>query len=305
MKVNVLSRSGKPLGTVTLPDDADVPDLKAAYAKVAPAMYVDRQRFYLPAVGPSKPVALGDRSSLAAAGVADGGTVVFKDLGPQISWKMVFVLEYLGPLLIFPAFWLGQRAIYGRVTPVGSRAAEHQAGLVLAWVVHYAKREFETLFVHRFSHATMPLSNLAKNCSYYWGFAAAVAYFAMHPLYTPASDAAYATGLVAFYFCEAGNMWCHFALRALRPAGSTVRRIPFGGPFEYVSCPNYTTEILAWVGFNTACPTAWGWAFAACGAAQMWVWAGGKHRNYRKEFDGKDGRPLYPPSRKAMIPFLY
>eukprot|EP00168_Porphyra_purpurea_P000559 TRINITY_DN1063_c0_g1_i1.p2 TRINITY_DN1063_c0_g1~~TRINITY_DN1063_c0_g1_i1.p2 ORF type:complete len:319 (-),score=122.89 TRINITY_DN1063_c0_g1_i1:71-988(-) len=305
MKIHVQSRSGKPLGTLTLPNDADVPALKSAYAKQTPSMYVDRQRFYLPAVVGAKPVALGDKATLAAAGIADGGTVVFKDLGPQISWKAVFVLEYLGPLLILPTFLLAQRAIYGRVTPPGSVAAEHQVALALAWGLHYAKREFETLCVHRFSHATMPLSNLAKNCGYYWGFAAAVAYFAMHPLYTPASEAAYISGLVGFYFMEAGNMWCHYKLRALRPAGSTVRRIPVGGPFTYVSCPNYTCEIGAWVAFNVACPTVWGWAFAAAGAAQMAVWAAGKHRNYRKEFDGKDGRPLYPRSRKALIPFIW
>lgn len=31
----------------------------------------------------------------------------------------------------------------------------------------------------------MPLFNLFKNCSYYWGFAAFVSYFVNHPLYTP------------------------------------------------------------------------------------------------------------------------
>ncbi len=27
-------------------------------------------------------------------------TMVFKDLGPQVSWKTVFMFEYAGPLLI-------------------------------------------------------------------------------------------------------------------------------------------------------------------------------------------------------------
>lgn len=44
----------------------------------------------------------------------------------------------------------------------------------------------------RFSHATMPIRNLVKNCSYYWGFAALVSYFINHPLYTsPPESRAY------------------------------------------------------------------------------------------------------------------
>jgi very-long-chain enoyl-CoA reductase len=31
----------------------------------------------------------------------------------------------------------------------------------------------------------MPIRNLFKNCSYYYGFAAYVAYFVNHPAYTP------------------------------------------------------------------------------------------------------------------------
>ena len=30
------------------------------------------------------------------------------------------------------------------------------------WTFHYAKRLFETVFVHRFSHSTMPIRNLFK-----------------------------------------------------------------------------------------------------------------------------------------------
>ena len=33
--------------------------------------------------------------------------------GVQISWRLVFVLEYLGPLLIFPALYFYPSIVYG------------------------------------------------------------------------------------------------------------------------------------------------------------------------------------------------
>lgn len=41
----------------------------------------------------------------------------------------------------------------------------------------------------------MPIFNLFKNCSYYWGFAAWVAYFVNHPAYT-SPPAALSLGLL-------------------------------------------------------------------------------------------------------------
>lgn len=69
------------------------------------------------------------------------------------------------------------------------------------YTIHYAKRLYETLFIHRFSHATMPMMNLFKNCAYYWGFTAYVAYHVCHPLFTPPSQLQQYIGLAGFAVC--------------------------------------------------------------------------------------------------------
>lgn len=125
-----------------------------------------------------------------------------------------------------------------------------------AWSFHYVKRLLETMFVHRFSNATMPIMNIFKNSTYYWGFAAYVAYHINHPLYTAPCRNQVIGGLVAFFLNEMGNLSIHIALRNLRPPGTKVRKIPLptGNPFtllfNFVSCPNYTYEIGAWVSFT-------------------------------------------------------
>lgn len=303
MKISVQTRNGKNLGAFTLEDGASLASLQKVFHEAHSTYYPHRQRFYInqdPSTG-KKPTALSAQDVLT-----DQTTLIFKDLGPQIPWKTVFLIEYLGPLLIYPIFYTQPTWIYGTYLSEASNwAKEAQLSALIAWTIHYAKRELETLFVHRFSHATMPFRNIFKNSGYYWGFAAFVAYFVNHPLYTPPSQEMAVAGMCLFYFMEVGNFTTHLTLRALRPAGSTQRKIPRGGLFRFVSCPNYTYEICAWLGFNLMTRTVAGILFMCAGALQMIIWAQGKHRRYRKEFDGKDGKPLYPPNRKSIVPFIF
>lgn len=305
MKVSVQTTSGRALGSFDLEEGSTVAALQEAFHKANRKYYPDRQRFY--PLQPSSSASKRPPACKPEDALTDGATVVFKDLGPQILWKTVFLIEYLGPLMLYPLFYMQPRWIYGDAVDAEMLpwAREVQFSAVIAWTFHYAKREFETLFIHRFSHATMPLTNLFKNSIYYWGFAAYVAYFVNHPKYTPPTEDLVYTGMCLFYFMEIGNLSAHWTLRMLRPPGTKVRRIPRGGLFEFVSCPNYTYEILSWLGFNLMTKSVAGILFMCAGAFQMLLWAQGKHKRYKKEFDGKDGRALYPPSRKVLIPFLY
>ncbi|RZB77531.1 very-long-chain enoyl-CoA reductase art-1, partial [Asbolus verrucosus] len=253
-------------------------------------------------------------------------------LGPQIGWDTVFFIEYAGPLFLYGALFLLPQCFYASTSlaeakgqdsknifpfylfPInqinelcGATTLKVQDNAYYAWIlwsIHYSKRILETAFVHRFSHGTMPLFNLFKNSSYYWGFALYVAYHVNHPLHTPPPAWLFYLGASLFILCEIGNLSVHILLRNLRPEGTNVRKIPlpdsnpFTLLFNYVSCPNYTYEYGAWVGFGllTGCLPVF--LFALAGLYQMAVWAVGKHKKYRSEF------PNYPKQRKAILPFI-
>lgn len=72
------------------------------------ALRPHRQRLTLSAKAGTKgkPVVLEDAKTLSAYGLKEGDAIVVKDLGPQISWRTVFCIEYLGPLVIHQLFFL-------------------------------------------------------------------------------------------------------------------------------------------------------------------------------------------------------
>lgn len=276
-------------------------DVKRQVYRTQPKLYPDRQALK----SDPKAKALKDESTLGDLRLQSGDRLYLKDLGPQIGWKTVFLVEYFGPLALYlltvtrPSWMYGQYARRQHMEMAVKVAAA-------CWTVHYVKRLLETLFVHRFSHGTMPITNLFKNCSYYWLFGLYIGYYVNHPLYTaPALGPVQVFGgLAAFLFAELGNLSIHIALRNLRPPGTKERRIPvptanpFTKLFDMVSCPNYTYEVMAWASFTfmTQCLPAG--LFTLAGLYQMTVWALGKHRLYKAEF------PNYPRQRKAILPFL-
>lgn len=179
-------------------------------------------------------------------------TLVFKDLGLQISWKLVFLIEYFGPMLITALFVIFQKQIYGSTFKYNM---SQKIGLAMIFI-HYIKRELETLFVHRFSNDTMPFLNVFKNSFHYWVLLGVGAmYFLLHPNYTPpawGSDQIHTGLLVAFCFFEFMNFQCHMVLRNLRKPGSSERGVPKGWGFDLVSCANYFWESLCWLTFSVS-----------------------------------------------------
>lgn len=298
------AKSQKKIGDFEVNKTSTILDVKKAIHAKKSSLYPDRQMLKADATG--KPLKDEDAVS-KLTGDATSFKLYFKDLGPQVGWATVFLTEYAGPLFIYLIFYMRPTFIYSGFSRFQLAKYDRAVHIACAcWTFHYAKRLLETVFVHRFSHATMPIKNIFKNSIYYWGFAAFVAYYTNHPLYTPAKfgDLQVYLGLAGFIFNEIGNFSIHMALRDLRPAGSKERKIPYSTSnpftflFNFVSCPNYTYEIYSWISFTILTQTLGAALFTIAGGLQMTQWALGKHRNYRKEFE------KYPRGRKAIIPFL-
>lgn len=154
-----------------------------------------------------------------------------KDYGRQVDYATVFVVEYLGPILIMMAYAARPSLLYGEGASKREWNWVAKWG-VFAWLAHFVKRELETFFVHKFSNPTMPFFNIFKNSIYYWGFALVVGLPLCHPDYSAPAN----TQQVRSYSwsCAAVGLRrdaCHVLIRC----GPSNRHLEIsaspGGPF--------------------------------------------------------------------------
>lgn len=87
-----------------------------------------------------------------------------------------------------------------------------------------------------------------------------------------------------------------FSLRKTTESGEYA--IPFGGLYSLISCPNYFSESIEWVGYAILCWSAPSLCFALSSMANLFPRACSAHQWYRKKFDN------YPTDRKAVVPFI-
>ncbi|KAJ5627364.1 hypothetical protein N7528_004791 [Penicillium herquei] len=239
-------------------------------------------------------------------GLRNSSVIHVKDLGPQIAWRTVFIIEYLGPLLIPALFLFPLRPFlyfnYDKPLPEPSDIQLLVCGLLS---LHFLKREYETIFVHRFSNATMPARNIFKNSAHYWALAGFnIAYWVFRPDSAAASSSPNAiltyAGLALFVFSELANLNAHYILRDLRRPGTTERGIPSGFGFSLVTCPNYMFEILAWLGiFLVSQLNLSVLIFTLVGGVQMWSWAWKKEKRYRRDFGEK-----YKKKKTVLLAYI-
>jgi len=212
--------------------------------------------------------------------------------GPQINATVGWVvMEAPAPLMFVMWFLLGSRT----TSPVA---------LVFLgmWLLHYLNRSFVFPFRRRGGGKQMPLTIFGMAIL----FNGVNAYingrylFTLGPSYSTAwlSDPRFLIGVSLFFVGFAMNQHADQVLFGLRKPSESGYKIPRGGMYRYVSCPNYLGEVIEWTGFAVATWSISGLAFAVWTAANLVPRALSNHRWYRETF------PDYPQERRAFIPYI-
>lgn len=169
------------------------------------------------------------------------------------------------------------------------------------WCLHYINRSFIYPFRQRNQNKQMPLLiagsaiffNIVNGFfnGYYLG------HFADYPE-SWLTSAFFIIGIVLFAGGMAINLWADHRLIHLRKPGESGYKIPKGGLFNYVSCPNLMGEMVEWIGFAVLCWNPAALSFAIWTVANLLPRAMAHHRWYQQKFDD------YPEERKAVVPFV-
>lgn len=220
-----------------LKHDATVGDLKAAFHAKNKKFYPERQAFSI-GQGRGKTKLRGDGSKLADFGVRGQTDVTFTDLGTQVSKRTVYLVSYIGPLLlhILPFYYSSLVYEFDKANTYVQTVA------FLLVVSHYGRRLFETLFIYKLStRGIMSVGALANQSVHFWLFGGFfLSYFLYHPLYTAKCTNPTTLNILAglFVLTELGSLSSHITLAGLRRTGSEPHAMPRGSLFSFVSCPN-------------------------------------------------------------------
>jgi hypothetical protein len=208
--------------------------------------------------------------------------------GPTVPARVGWVvMESVAPLGFAAVFLAGPHR--AQVVPL----------LLLGlWQLHYLQRAFVYPFLmrggSRFPVSVMAMA-IAFNTLNAWINARWVSAYGDYPV-SWLADPRFLLGVALFIGGLAINLSADRTLRGLRGPGETGYKIPFGGAYRWVSCPNYLGEIVEWFGWALA---TWSWpglAFAVYTTANLAPRAVAHHAWYRDHF------PDYPPERRALLP---
>ena len=215
-----------------------------------------------------------------------------KNWGPLIDNRLGWVLMEIVSPLVFASFFLS-----------GSNEKTTPMWIFFGcWMLHYINRSIIFPLRTRTTGKKMPLM-IAVSAIFFNmmnGFTNGHYLGEVGPVYEMSwlQDPRFILGGMLFLIGAYFNLQADNILINLRKPGETGYKIPFGGLFRWISCPNHFGEMLEWTGFAIMCWNLPALGFAIWTIANLLPRAVAHHRWYQEKFVD------YPKERKAVIPYL-
>jgi 3-oxo-5-alpha-steroid 4-dehydrogenase 1 len=216
-----------------------------------------------------------------------------EDFGPTINARLAwFIMEIVSPLT-FSFFFLT-----GKNTPTLVMWI-----FFLLWNVHYLNRSVIYPLRQKATDKKMPIAIMWSAIGFnlingllnglYLGWICDTTKFSNEWL----SDERFMIGIIVFVIGMFINIQADNVLLSLRKPGETHYKIPKGGLFYWISCPNLLGEMIEWTGFALMVWSAPALSFAIWTTANLLPRAVAHHHWYQEKF-GK----AYPKKRRAVLP---
>lgn len=228
-----------------------------------------------------------------------GGRFGTSTKGIKFGSKIGWVVMELPGLLVFPIiFFMGRNALQ----PV-------PLFFLAIWIVHYSNRALITPLLMRVQPGTKSSFDLSVillgwfSLSLHGYFNAAyISEYGDHYGIEWFSDPRFVGGLATYVFGFTLNVRSDSILRNLRsrnPSPDEPRyKVPYGGGFKWVTCPQYLGEIISFIGIAVMTWNLGAIFVLAITIANLVPRALYTHKWFHKKFED------YPKERKAIFPYI-
>ncbi|CAN8300093.1 unnamed protein product [Cochlearia groenlandica] len=169
--------------------------------------------------------------------------------------------------------------------------------------LHFFKRIFEVMFIHKYSGEMATDSAFTITSSY---FSSTVLMLYSQSLTLGLSEPNLdlkLPGIIVFVVGIVGNLYHHCLLAKLRNEDGKEKKkeykIPKGGLFDTIICPHYLFEIIVFWGFFMVSQTIYSLSFAMGTTFYLVGRSFATRRWYLSKFDD------FPKHVKALIPFVF
>lgn len=219
----------------------------------------------------------------------------FWNLNNNVATSQIKLSGRTGMLLAYTPAFLAGVISFGLFPDEGLRFTLVSTALA----IHFFKRLFEVIFIHKYS-SSMPVDVAIVISLSYFLYTVSMIYaqYLTGTFPEPPMDLKYA-GVVMFLVGISGNFYHHYLLSKLRKEGEKEYKIPRGGLFDLVVCPHYLFEILGFTGVACISQTVYAFSFTMGSALVLMGRSYATKKWYLSKFDD------FPKDVKALIPYIF